>query len=942
MTEARRIDLKHALNERRHRLPPISIIMPVFRPDISLLDEAISSVKNQIYDQWELCIVDDGSADQQLTNFLSRISKEDRRVVVSAHKENQGIGATTNSAVDLSHGAILLFLDQDDLLTEDCLAEFAIFFSDNAETGLAYSDSDKIDALGHRISPTFKPGWSPSLLLSYMYFSHAMAVRRETFAQAGGIFPAFNGSQDFEFALRASEHTRVGHIPKLLYHWRMTPGSTAVSGSAKPASIKAGRQAVQAAIQRRGIPGVAVHPDWAIKANLGLFEIAFGPLQHKVSIILALEHENSDPAPILKDVLESNDNNTEIILVIISGIKYENQRYIESICNEYSTISLITLEYTDGVPNISKMYNAGSERATGEFYLFSICDNAPSRAEWLQQLAGWCGLETAGAVGPRLLKRNGQIRHASFAYPQDGIQVAFPFEGYSGEKHGYMFLSRATHECAAVSAECLMTRRSLFEQAGRFRTELSTLQDVGIRYCDDIRLSAKTVLICPSAELRSQRDHEPFSPAPASVRPSGGDPYYNVNLGRDASLFLPSMYSPPLRRAEPVKVVFVSHNLDNEGAPITLFDLITGLHAAGIVHPTVLSPKDGPLSSLYRERGIPVRFFQPATARDSFQAYANYRKILGGKFLEVGATVVVANTLEMFIAINAATQHDIPTIWCHHESGSWKNYFNRFPKHVRAHAYAAFGQAYGVTYVAEATRKAWNAVQTRQNFYTIRYAIPPERQSADVARWFRVEARAKLGIEDDEIAVLLLGSVCARKGQIDLVQAANALPEHFGRVRFFIVGAFVEQRYHKKILREFAKLRPEMQARMTIAGPVDDATLFYAASDIFTCCSRKESAPRVLLEAMAFQLPIISTPVDGIPELVRENQNALFYQPGDIKKLSEHLSSLIVSADERKRLGSNGPCTVSEISNYKNAVEQFGELIRRAAGLNDTQPLVLA
>jgi len=268
-------------------LPTISIVMPVYRPERKWLDRAIATVEAQVHARWELCIADDASGDAALTRHLDSLAARDARIRVVHRAENGNISRATNSAAELATGDYLLFLDQDDELAPDALGEIALALAAAPDADLLYTDDDKIDVDGRRYAPQFKPDWSPELLLSYMYLSHAFVVRRSLFAAHGGFRTGFEGSQDYDFALRAGERAeRVVHVPLVLYHWRATPGSTATSGAAKPASFEVARRAIDEALERRGSRGRAVQPEWAARAGLGLFNHRFPDDGPRVAILV--------------------------------------------------------------------------------------------------------------------------------------------------------------------------------------------------------------------------------------------------------------------------------------------------------------------------------------------------------------------------------------------------------------------------------------------------------------------------------------------------------------------------------------------------------------------------------------------------------------------------------------------------------------------------------
>jgi glycosyltransferase involved in cell wall biosynthesis len=385
----------------------------------------------------------------------------------------------------------------------------------------------------------------------------------------------------------------------------------------------------------------------------------------------------------------------------------------------------------------------------------------------------------------------------------------------------------------------------------------------------------------------------------------------------------------------------VTHNLDREGAQTTLLDLLAGLKESGLADPFIISPCDGSLSKESREAGIPVSIVPAPGRRANGAQMAEYRARLGSVFAATSTEVVLANTLESHVAISAASEAEIGSVWWQHEGGSWRHYFRHLHYSVRARAYAAFAQCYRVVQVADATRLNWLPLATRDNFELIRPGIPADRLEADLARWDRAEARDQLGLAPTDCCVLLLGSVSARKGQADVVRALASLPRDEGlNLRIFIAGALVDQSYRNYIEAALDGLENDRRAQVKLLGTIPDPSLYYSAADIFVCCSRQESAPRSIVEAMAFGLPVVSTPVDGIPELVQFGFSGLSFPVGDFCRLGKLLLQLSASPDDRRRLGAAGRELVPQLSDYQSMVARFGALLREAARLGDNPGVI--
>ncbi len=235
--------------------PVISLVMPTYKTDLKLLREAVDSVRKQVYGEWELVIVDDGSADPALAGALRALPIGDGRIKVELLEENAGISAATNAGLALVEGEFVGFLDHDDTLTPDALLRVAQALAADPELDAVYSDSDKLTIGGVRADPFLKPDWSPVYALGAMYIGHLLVVRTSVAEAAGGFDSAFDKIQDFEFMLRVSERTgRIHHIPQTLYHWRAIPGSIAAGTEQKSGVEELQARAVCAHLERLGLP----------------------------------------------------------------------------------------------------------------------------------------------------------------------------------------------------------------------------------------------------------------------------------------------------------------------------------------------------------------------------------------------------------------------------------------------------------------------------------------------------------------------------------------------------------------------------------------------------------------------------------------------------------------------------------------------------------------
>lgn len=220
--------------------PVISLLMPVYRPDLHWLEEAVASVFAQVYPHWQLCIADDNSPGTDVRGYLEALAKRDPRIQVTFRSSNGHISECSNSALSLCTGSHVALIDQDDLIAPQALLRVAQIVAAQPGVGVIYSDEDKIGPDGRREAPSRKSKWHPSMLERLNLISHLGVYRTDLMRSIGGFRKGFEGAQDHDLALRCTEALSahdIVHIPEILYHWRVHPDSTACSLDAKPYAL---------------------------------------------------------------------------------------------------------------------------------------------------------------------------------------------------------------------------------------------------------------------------------------------------------------------------------------------------------------------------------------------------------------------------------------------------------------------------------------------------------------------------------------------------------------------------------------------------------------------------------------------------------------------------------------------------------------------------------
>jgi|GEM_PF-362849 len=923
--------------------PRLSVVMPVYDPPRELFEAAIDSVRTQIYPHWELCIADDASTQPWVRERLRELAAEDPRIRIVLRTTNGHISRCTNSAAELATGSHLCLLDQDDLLAPEALMEVALALIDQPDTDLLYSDDDKIDLEGRRYDPQFKPDWSPELLLHYMYFSHLFVIRRELFSALGGLRVGFEGAQDYDLALRASEQVRsVRHIPRILYHWRALPGSTATSGNAKPASFEAGERALNEAFRRRGLAATAYRPLWAKHGGLGIYWHRFPDTGPSVTILIPSRNNGRILKRCLDSLARTSYRNHQILVIDNGSDDPETRRYLAGIQHPVLSIP----NGPEGF-NFAAINNQAARQVTSDYLLFLNDDTEVIAPDWLSQMMGYARLEGVGAVGARLLFPNGTIQHAGIVHGYyDGL-AGPAFRNHPRWHHGYLSFAMVGRNYSAVTAACLLTPRALFESLGGFDEKAFAVAYNDVDYGYRLIAAGYRCVYAPGAELYH---HEGHSRGLGLDDPSEvlnfreryrdyRDPYYSPHLSlEDEGFRIAARRLPRGSARRPIRALLCAFTLNHEGAPYSQYELTLALKEAGVLEPIVYSPSDGPLRARYEEAGIQV-LVQPHPLLGVFDLQAYEAAI--GRFAELAASLgvdlIYANTLQTFYAIAAARRLGKPSLWNVRESEPWQTYFDFLAPSLAVEALGCFTEPYRVIFVAESTRRQFEPLNSRNNFSVIHNGLNLARFEGVLQEGSRQEARRRLGVADQEFVVLLLGTVCERKGQLDLVQAcAHLPPEAIARLRVFIVGDRPSD-YSLRLHRAREGLAPERRERIHIIAEVDQPALYYAAADCFVCTSRIESYPRVILEAMAFELPIISAPTYGVVEQVREGINADFYPAGQPRVLAERLRALMDDPERLARYRRNAPLVLRSLTQFDEMVAAYARLFEEAAELSENQ-----
>ncbi len=448
--------------------PLISLIMPAFNTPECFLREAIESVLNQVYSEWELCIADDASSDDRVRKVLEEYSTKDSRIKVVFRTENGHISRCSNSALEIATGEFIALLDHDDLLTPDALYEIASLLDRHPEADMIYSDEDKIDDRGKLSEPFFKPDWCPDSFLSRMYTCHLGVYRREIINEIGGFREGYEGSQDYDLVLRFTEKTdNIFHIPKILYHWRIHSQSAASNPDVKPYAAIAAEKALADALQRRGEKGQVTQAG----SLVGHYIIRYKISEYKlVSIIIPTRDLGDTLDKCLTSIFEKTTYPNYEIILIDNGSQEQKTADIFAKWQQKEPDRFKC--YPFDVPfNYSKINNYGVDKAKGDYLLFLNNDTEVLTSDWIDAMVEQAQRNSIGAVGAQLLYPDNTIQHAGVVMGIGGV-ANHSHKHFSMNSPGYFGQIMTVNNYSAVTAACLMCRREVFETVGGFEEKL--------------------------------------------------------------------------------------------------------------------------------------------------------------------------------------------------------------------------------------------------------------------------------------------------------------------------------------------------------------------------------------------------------------------------------------------------------------------------------------
>ena len=526
--------------QRQHKFeyePLISIVVPTYNTPKHFLVEMIDSVINQSYSNWELCIADGNSQTLDTVKILKEYMKNDQRIKVRFLEENLGISDNTNECLELAKGEFVGLFDHDDVLTPNALYEVVKVLNQDNSIDFIYSDEDKTDEEGKDFfEPHFKPDWSPDTLRSYNYICHFTVFKRNLLEKVGNFNREFDGSQDYDLFLRLTECTsKIYHISKILYHWRVHKNSTAANLGAKEYTVDAARRALQAHLNRKGMDG-EIEPGLIRGTHRVNYTIKGNP---KVSIIIPNKDHIDDLSQCIESIKQSTYLNYEIVIVENNSNEEVTFKYYDKV-NKEDNIRVVV--WKDEF-NYSAINNFGVQEALGEYLILLNNDIEIITQNWIEEMLMHCQREEVGIVGAKLYYPDDTIQHAGVIIGIGGV-AGHSHKYYNRSQDGYFSRLKIIQNLSAVTAACLMVRRDVFESVNGLDEGFKVAFN-DVDFCLRVREQGKLVIYTPYVEAyhnesksrgvedtpekirRFQSEVERFYARWGAYR---RDPYYNENL----------------------------------------------------------------------------------------------------------------------------------------------------------------------------------------------------------------------------------------------------------------------------------------------------------------------------------------------------------------------------------------------------------------------------
>lgn len=488
-------DKKELNRQRKEQFvyePLFSIVVPLYKTPLPYLEDLIRSIQAQTYGKWELYLSDGSGKESSLKEVLRNYARKEKRIHIIENDCRLNISDNTNRALEQADGDYVVFVDHDDTLAPDALYECVKVLNREPDAEVIYTDSDKLSENGKRYSePCFKPDFNLDLLRCQNYICHLTVIQKRFLDKVGYLNSDYSGVQDYDHILRCVERTnRIVHIPKILYHWRMCPGSVAVDTDNKPYTYELFQKILREHYERMGIQAEvkAVFPG-VVRT---VYQLPYEPL---VSVIIANKDHRDDLMRCVESLeQESEYKNLEILIVENNSVSEEIFAYYDQVQRQYDNVRVLRYEKEF---NYADIQNYAAVRAKGDYLLLLNNDTWLERPESIREMLGYCMRDEVGIVGAKLLYPDDTIQHAGVIVGLGGV-ADHAFTGMDKDEPGYCCRALCAQEYSAVTAACLMVKKSVYNAVGGMDVELKVAFN-DVDFCLRVKEAGHKIIYNPFA-----------------------------------------------------------------------------------------------------------------------------------------------------------------------------------------------------------------------------------------------------------------------------------------------------------------------------------------------------------------------------------------------------------------------------------------------------------
>ncbi len=900
--------LELALRQSAARLetsgPRFTVLVDTRAVSAAQAGELAASLRAQLYPHWEAWFVGDQPA-----------PAGDSRCRTGRPSGPKDFIRAMNAAAHQSRGTHFVLIPGHSRLAAPALLEIAERYANDPHLELVYTDEDRMDDAGHRTAPVFKPDWSPALADSGLFPGQLCAVRRDRFIAVGSFREEYSAVPWFDLLLRLGDgltSTQVAHVPLVCHHAR-----AGIANETDPAdrSVEQARCALAEAATRRGLAAAPFLPETGHHRRLRYHQWRWDPsLLARLPVTIVIP--TRDKLHLLQECVELLEETVDwrhakLVIVDDHSRDADAVQYLAAITQRTDLRCTVVRPADRSAPfNYSHLVNLALPHVDTPLVLHLNNDvNALARG-WLEEMVGWFTQPDVGVVGAKLVYPDKTLNHTGIVIGPHGGLADTPFAKVDGQAVDVVWHA-AAREVSAVTGACLMTRTDLYRQLGGFDERDFAVAYNDVDYCLRVRAANHRVIYTPQAQLMhwgSATRGVTFDDAEhiAFVRryPQYRDPYFSRHLALAGPhpVCRGAVCASPARAGQ-LRVLLLTHNLNLEGAPLFLLEYATHLVREAGFTLEVLASQDGPLRTAYEALGAHITLIDatPLYAASDEDEFHSRVSDLALQLDWERIDLVVCNTLVSFWGVHLARCAGLPSVFYIHESTSIFRFFEeklRLDLHPLVHQ--AFAQATRVLFLCAATRAYYEDDNISDNFRIVPSWIRLETIEAFRAAHTREDMRRKHGFAEDETVIANIGTVCERKGQHVFLRAIEHFNRqgHRGKFRFVMVGARPGI-YLDLLQRDLVRLGLPNVTLVPETGEVFD---FFVAADLFVCTSFEESFPRVVMEAMAFRTPIVTTDVHGIAEMIGQRQQGYLVPPGDHLALSRMMWTCLAKERSGKSL----------------------------------------